>query len=253
MTNSAVGRSSTARSLLTLLLAGAAVIGVAPGAQASGNGRVIASPCLNFRSAPTGSSGLLGCIPVNTNIVIDCTAGGTTVSGPYGASNLWDHTTYGGRPGYVSDAWVYTGTAAAVAPSCTYAPVPATAGRAVGVKRFFNSGAAGNCTWGAYYQWYQGRGYYPALTGNAKDWAASARRQGWTVVADAQPRSIVVFQPRVYGADAGAGHVGWVTSTQRRADGLYVTFLEMNGTAGLGRWDQRTVKDIAGMSYILAP
>ena len=96
-------------------------------------------------------------------------------------------------------------------------------------------------------------GYYPQLSGNAKAWAGSARANGWTVVADAQPRSIVVFQPGVWGVDRSMGHVGYVTGVRTSGAARYVTFIEMNGTAGFGRYDTRTRKDIAGMSYILLP
>lgn len=84
----------------------------------SGNGRINISPCLNLRSGPNGGTSLVGCIPYNTMIQIDCTAQGNSVTGPYGASTLWDHTTYAGVAGYVADAWVYTGTSAAIAPTC---------------------------------------------------------------------------------------------------------------------------------------
>jgi len=88
-----------------------------------GAGRILISPCLNLRAGPNGSTSLVGCIPVNTTINIDCTASGNAVTGPYGTESLWDHTTYNGTAGYVADAWVYTGTSGPVAPSCS-APRP---------------------------------------------------------------------------------------------------------------------------------
>ena len=88
-----------------------------------GAGRILISPCLNLRAGPNGSTALVGCIPVNTTIDIDCTAAGNAVTGPYGTETLWDHTTYAGKSGYVADAWVYTGTNGPVAPSCS-APQP---------------------------------------------------------------------------------------------------------------------------------
>jgi len=83
-----------------------------------GSGRILISPCLNLRAGPGGSTNLIGCIPVNTTIGIDCTAIGNNVTGPYGTENIWDHTTYKGTSGYVADAWVYTGKNAPVAPAC---------------------------------------------------------------------------------------------------------------------------------------
>ncbi|MGB7962226.1 MAG: cutinase family protein [Propionicimonas sp.] len=81
-------------------------------------GKVLASPCLNFRAGASGSTGLIGCIPINTMIPVICVAQGNAVTGPYGTSTIWDRTTWNNQTGYVSDAWVYTGTNAAVAPNC---------------------------------------------------------------------------------------------------------------------------------------
>lgn len=96
-----------------------APLAIAPAAQAAGSGKVLASPCLNLRTGPSASYALIGCIPVNTYISIDCTINGSAVTGPYGTTTLWDHTAYAGKSGYVSDAWVYTGTANPVAGTCS--------------------------------------------------------------------------------------------------------------------------------------
>lgn len=90
----------------------------APAPAAQRTGKVLASPCLNFRSGPGAANPLIGCIPQNTIIPIQCTAQGNAVTGPYGTETIWDRTSYGGKTGFVSDAWVYTGTNNAVAPSC---------------------------------------------------------------------------------------------------------------------------------------
>lgn len=55
------------------------------------------------------------------------------------------------------------------------------------------------------------------------------------------------------GADPTYGHVAWVDSVEQRADGLYINITEMNGAAGPGVYNTRTVQDVVGMSYILAP
>jgi uncharacterized membrane protein YgcG len=89
-----------------------------PSPVPAGSGRILISPCLNLRADPNGTTALIGCIPQNTIIPIDCTAQGNSVTGPYGPTTLWDHTTYQGVSGYVSDAYVYTGTSGAVAGNC---------------------------------------------------------------------------------------------------------------------------------------
>ncbi|PPF09951.1 hypothetical protein C5B98_13825 [Rathayibacter sp. AY1A5] len=129
----------------------------------------------------------------------------------------------------------------------------ADSGRATGVTEGANSGAAGQCTWGAKEKFFEATGLRPAIYGNALDWDTSAAANGWTTVLDAQARSIVVFEPGVQGADPTYGHVAWVDSVEKRADGLYINITEMNGAAGPGVYNTRTVQDVVGMSYILAP
>lgn len=125
--------------------------------------------------------------------------------------------------------------------------------RAVGSTARRNIAPFGQCTWGAFEMFHRATGMWPRITGDAWLWRYTAAANGWTVVPDAQPRSIVVFQPRVQGASRRYGHVGWVESVHRRADGRWITVVEMNGTSGPGRWDRRTVREVNGMSYILAP
>lgn len=48
-----------------------------------------------------------------------CQTPGTTIVGPYGIDSLWDRVDELGYPGYVSDAWLYTGSNSYVAPRCT--------------------------------------------------------------------------------------------------------------------------------------
>ncbi|PCK22663.1 MULTISPECIES: CHAP domain-containing protein [Rhodococcus] len=209
---------------------------------------------INVRAAATTQSQILRTIANRTRVSITCFVRGETFSGgPYRVStNIWNRLDTGG---YVTDAMLETGSNNPVVPACGPAPQASTPGRTTGQTRGTNTGAAGNCTWGAYNKWFTASGsrHYPALNGNAKDWANSARATGWTVVADAQPRSIVVFQPGVQGADRTYGHVAWVESITRRADGLYITITEMNGAAGYNKWSTRTVKDVANMAYILLP
>ncbi|ORX14283.1 hypothetical protein AWC27_20355 [Mycobacterium szulgai] len=119
-------------------------------------------------------------------------------------------------------------------------------------------GYEGYCTWGAQEQIHVHAGYYVrALTGNAEDWASQAKAAGWTVVGEAQTRSIAVYSSSLVG---GVGHVAWVEAV----DGGDVTITEMNfgpgataangyRTTGFREFDTRIVKDIPGVSYILIP
>jgi surface antigen len=236
---------------MAALLAG--VVLCAPAASATPRTVTVATGAgpINVREGAGTNTRILRTIPNGSRVTIVCHLRGLTYSGgPFGVStNVWNRLDAGG---YVTDAMLETGSNEAVVPGCD-APVSA---RAVGTKTASNPAvASGQCTDGAYQKWYEASGgrYYPALSGNARDWADRARVAGWTVVADAQPRSIVVFQPGVHYADPTYGHVAWVDRVDRRSDGVYVAITEMNYGGRLGQWHQRTVKDIPGMSYVLQP
>jgi surface antigen len=85
-------------------------------------------------------------------------------------------------------------------------------------------------------------------------WSDTAAAAGWTVTDDPQDRSIVVFQPGVVGAGS-VGHVAWVDSVSQRVDGQWIHVTEMNNSylGGVGIFNDRDVKDVPGMSYILLP
>lgn len=125
-------------------------------------------------------------------------------------------------------------------------------GRATGQTQGSNPGAPGQCTWGAAQKWFEASGSYPAMMGNALSWGDSAAAAGWTVVNDARDRSIVVFQPGVAGA-GDIGHVAWVDSVSQGPDGRYIHVTEMNNTyyGGVGVFNDRDIKEVPGMSYVL--
>ena len=117
----------------------------------------------------------------------------------------------------------------------------------------------GECTYGAAEKFLSATGVFPrSISGDAREWTATAAAGGWDIYRwNPVPRSLVVFQPGDYGSFEidGRGHVGWVTRVERRSDGVYVTFHEMNGEGGFARWSDPlpTVKHGAGMSYVVAP
>lgn len=111
-------RTRIAAVVVSLTLVGSGVFSVAVPAGATGTGIVAASPCLTVRGAASASGADLGCIPDGTSMGIDCTITGEAVTGPWGESTLWDHTSYGSASGFVADAWVNTGTSTPTAPSC---------------------------------------------------------------------------------------------------------------------------------------
>jgi len=71
---------------------------------------------LNVRSGPGTSYGIIRVLPEGAKVPIYCQTPGTSVSGPYGTSNIWDNISNGQ---YVSDAYVLTGSDGYVADRCS--------------------------------------------------------------------------------------------------------------------------------------
>lgn len=106
-----------------------------------------------------------------------------------------------------------------------------------------NTYASGQCTWYVKDIFKARMGDY---WGNAKDWAASAKREG--VPVDHNPianQTIAVFQPGSAGADATYGHVAVVIGV----NGDSITIKEMNGAAGIGKTNTRVIPKSAA-TYI---
>lgn len=70
---------------------------------------------LNVRSGPGTGYNLVRVLPEGVRVPIYCQAPGTTVSGTYGTTNIWDLIDNGE---YVSDAYVHTGSDGYIAPRC---------------------------------------------------------------------------------------------------------------------------------------
>ncbi|MCT7355715.1 SH3 domain-containing protein [Streptomyces sp. 15-116A] len=70
---------------------------------------------VNIRSGPGTNYSIVRVLPVGASVPIYCQTPGTTVTGPYGTSNIWDNISNGE---YVSDTYVKTGSDGYVAPRC---------------------------------------------------------------------------------------------------------------------------------------
>ena len=78
-------------------------------------GRVNTSgPSLLVRTGPHRTSDVVGSVADGASVTIRCQKRGDTVSGTYGTTDLWDRV----AGGYVSDAYIYTGSDGRVAPTC---------------------------------------------------------------------------------------------------------------------------------------
>ncbi|KAF9954215.1 hypothetical protein BGZ72_004750 [Mortierella alpina] len=113
----------------TLAIA-ALVASIASTQAATGTVRTAGDP-LNVHSGPSTTSPVVGSIKNGASVNIDCTATGTTVTGKFGTSNIWDHV----PGGYVTDTYVYTGTDGRAAPACGGTTPPTPGGcQAPGIK-----------------------------------------------------------------------------------------------------------------------
>lgn len=70
---------------------------------------------LNVRSGPGTGYEVTGQVADGAKVTIYCQQTGTSVTGTYGTSNLWDKI---GEGQFISDAYVYTGSDGRVAPDC---------------------------------------------------------------------------------------------------------------------------------------
>ncbi|GAB2737369.1 SH3 domain-containing protein [Streptomyces bullii] len=70
---------------------------------------------LNVRSGPGTGYPVVRVLPEGAKVPIYCQTPGTTITGPYGTSNIWDNIDNGE---YVSDAYVNTGSDGYVRPRC---------------------------------------------------------------------------------------------------------------------------------------
>jgi murein DD-endopeptidase MepM/ murein hydrolase activator NlpD len=82
-------------------------------------GHVASGGPYNLRAGPGTNYAVVGTIAGGTQVWITCQAYGTTHTGPWGTTNLWNRLSSGA---WITDAYVYTGTNGRVAPDCGAAP-----------------------------------------------------------------------------------------------------------------------------------
>ncbi|GAA2941285.1 SH3 domain-containing protein [Streptomyces enissocaesilis] len=70
---------------------------------------------VNVRSGPGTNYRIVKVLPYGARVPINCQCPGTTVSGPYGTTNLWSNIA---NSQFVSDAYINTGSDGYVAVRC---------------------------------------------------------------------------------------------------------------------------------------
>jgi uncharacterized protein YraI len=69
---------------------------------------------LTIRSGPSTSSSAVGSVADGATVSIECQKVGQSVTGTFGTTSLWDNI----GSGFVSDAFISTGSDGQVAPTC---------------------------------------------------------------------------------------------------------------------------------------
>lgn len=114
-----------ARPLRYAAITGAAVVALLLGTTGTANaasGTVNTSgSALTVRAAPGTGYDAWDTVADGASVSILCQTTGSSVTGTYGTSNIWDMIS---RGGFVSDAYVYTGSDGTVAHACTYSANP---------------------------------------------------------------------------------------------------------------------------------
>ena len=143
-------RRRLAAAAASVILVAVPLVGtVAAQAADAATGRVNTSgAALKVRSAPTTGSSVVGTRADGARVTITCQTYGQTVSGTYGTTRVWDKLKSGG---YVSDAFVKTGSDGLVAPLCKGTTTPPAPTQSAKVKATV---AAAKGMLGAYpYSW----------------------------------------------------------------------------------------------------
>ncbi|MFD0316536.1 SH3 domain-containing protein [Streptomyces flavalbus] len=107
----------------SILLAGAGtgalitVVGTASAASAEAVRYYDVAPGvrLNVRGGPGTNYPITRVLSEGAKVPIYCQTPGTTVTGPYGTTNIWDNIA---NAEFVSDAYVYTGSDGYIRPRC---------------------------------------------------------------------------------------------------------------------------------------
>jgi uncharacterized protein YraI len=185
-------------------LAALGLVTLAPTAAAGASGTVnTAGAPLTVRAAPGTSFDAWDTVADGAHVTILCQTSGTSVSGTYGTSSIWDMI---GSGGFVSDAYMYTGSDGRVAPDCDYVGSPPRAnprGKDAAISyEFARLGSTAEEGWCMRFQaqayGWGASGWDTAEIGG--DWETS---HGYLHTTGTPPRGALVW----YHNSSGTGHV----------------------------------------------
>lgn len=211
-------RRPARRILLILAAVGAAVLLPVGAAWADVTATVhtATGDTLNVRTGPSVAESVVGTVADGQSITIDCQTYGDTISGVYGTTAIWDHIP--ASAGYVSDAYVDTGSTGMVAPACDDGTDPPSDLDAAIVQlaqqqmaddsRNHEIGGY-NCNYYTTSLGEPGTGAHCSNGWHTEEWCADFAKWVWlhagADVSDANPLAISF---RTYGKNHGTWHAG---------------------------------------------
>lgn len=211
------------------------------------SGEIYEGP-INLRDGPGTNYSVVGSVNTGDTVSIACHSYGTSHTGPWGTSDLWDKLSNGT---WVSDAFVYTGSNGPVAPWCSSSggevigddyPYKNASMDGVDPWNFYNRQCTSFAAWrivetkdSSFNNYYGG-----VRWGNANNWDNAARVVGIPVSSTPTVDSIAVWEGGTY------GHVAYVAKVN--SDGSIV--VEDYNFNYDGRYSTRTITASSPSSYI---
>jgi surface antigen len=209
---------------------------------------------LSVRRRPTTGARVVRRLKDGARVVISCQATGATVTGTFGTTSTWDKLA---RGGYVSDAYVYTGTDGRVAPDCPTTSAPAPTGQPASITLRNDYPYASDSPnevdpWGFYKREctsFVASRLNKVMTfsnrmrgghfGNAENWDENARALGFKVNHHPRVGSVMVRNSGTY------GHVAMVAKV-----GKGRVFVEQYNAGGTHDYSQQWLDVASSMDFI---
>jgi surface antigen len=233
------------RSGLLAAVSGAALVLGATAADAATGTVNTSGTALSVRSGAGTGYSTVGSVADGKSVTITCQTRGTTITGTYGTSSIWDKIT--SPAGYVSDAYVYTGSDGTVAPPCITTltndyPYKSDSSSEADPWNFYKRECVSFAAWrvrqrlGVDFT----NSYRGVHWGNANNWDNAALSAGVRVDHTAKVGAIAQWNTGTY------GHVAYVA----RVNGDGTILLEEYNYLSAHNYDTRTVSASSVENYL---
>ncbi|MFB9839159.1 CHAP domain-containing protein [Actinoallomurus acaciae] len=230
--------------LLAAVSAGMIMLGATAADAATGTVNT-SGTALSVRSGAGTSYPTVGSVADGNSVTISCQTRGTTITGTYGTSSVWDKIT--SPAGYVSDAYVYTGSDGTVAPPCVTTltddyPYKSDSSSEADPWNFYKRECVSFAAWrirqrlGVDFT----NSYLGVHWGNAINWDNAAASAGVKVDHTAKVGAIAQWNTGTY------GHVAYVA----RVNGDGTILLEEYNYLSAHNYDTRTVTASSVGNYL---